>query len=132
VTVSSTVFQSAAILLVDDDPALLRTMQRLFERFGAQVEAVESGARALERASNRDFDVIITDMRMPGMTGYQLLKELARTLPRLPAVYILSGYHDVPETELLAAGATALLRKPIPFAELCDQIERALSKAQST
>lgn len=82
-------------LFVDDERSLLDGLRRSLHRMakGWNLEFVESGAKALERLEHQSFDVVITDMRMPGMNGVELLTEVRKLYPKIVR-FILSGYSD--------------------------------------
>lgn len=81
------------ILIVDDEPANLRSLARLF-REQYQVLTAGSGAEALELLNKHDVSLLITDQRMPGMTGIELLKNTMPLRPQMVRM-ILTGYTDV-------------------------------------
>src|ERR671929_907198 len=81
------------ILIVDDEPANLRLLERLF-RNERTVLTAESGEQALGLLEQHDVALLITDQRMPGMTGIELLKRTADTRPHMVRM-ILTGYTDV-------------------------------------
>jgi len=103
------------ILVVDDDPDILRLASLSLARVGGyEVEALGSGAEAVEAVRTQRPDVIILDVQMDGLDGLQTL-ELLRAQPRLNDVPVLfltadSGRHS--EGELIAAGAAGVLGKP--------------------
>lgn len=113
------------VLFVDDDPGVLRAFVRTFGRKYALLTA-GSGKEALEVLSSRPVDVIVTDYSMPGMSGADLLREVAAGHPGLGRV-MLTAYADVPEVlECRAAElASAVLPKPWERAEAEGAIERA-------
>lgn len=84
---------SYKILIVDDEAANLRVLQRLF-REDYQVITAGSGAEALELLNEHDFALLMTDQRMPGLTGIELLKRTVSVRPRMVRI-ILTGYTDV-------------------------------------
>lgn len=84
---------SYKILIVDDEPANLRTLARLF-RDQYHVLTAGSGTEALELLDQHDVALLITDQRMPGMTGIQLLKNTVSLRPRMVRM-ILTGYTDI-------------------------------------
>ncbi len=112
------------ILLVDDDPMLLDGLEGLFfDRMDEwEVETAEGGARALELLEEAPFDLMITDMRMPQMSGAELLSRARDSYPDM-LFFILSGHAQ--EEELLRAMALAhrYLAKPCAASELFDAIE---------
>lgn len=81
------------ILIVDDELQILKSLYRLFLDTNYEVEIAESGARALEMLEDGNFDLIISDMRMPNMDGSVLLNKVKEKYPRILRV-ILSGYAD--------------------------------------
>src|SRR5271169_3858187 len=78
------------LLLVDDDPDFRETVARRFIRRGFKVQEAVHGEQALQMASLRQFDVVILDMVMPGMSGIQLLEQLKLTHPE-SEVILLTG-----------------------------------------
>jgi DNA-binding NtrC family response regulator len=84
---------SYKILIVDDEPANLRTLERLF-RDQYQVMTAGSGTEALDILGQHDVALLITDQRMPGMTGIELLKNTVSLRPRMVRM-ILTGYTDI-------------------------------------
>lgn len=84
---------SYKILIVDDEPANLRVLERLFRDY-YEVLVANSGADALELLTRHDVAVLITDQRMPEMTGIELLKQTVSLRPRMVRI-ILTGYTDV-------------------------------------
>src|SRR5918997_4006306 len=84
---------SYKIMIVDDEPANLRLLERLFRR-DYQVVSASSGEEALRLLDQHDAALLITDQRMPGMTGVELLKHTATIRPHMVRI-ILTGYPDV-------------------------------------
>ena len=86
-----------AVLCVDDHAPGLNIRKIFLESFGYQVETASSGAIALELAAAREFDAVVLDYRMPGMSGLELARALRRRFPSLPLI-VLSGYvSDIPQ-----------------------------------
>ena len=81
------------IMIVDDEPANLRLLERLFRR-DYQVVCAASGQEALRLLGERDIALLITDQRMRGMTGIELLKHTASIRPHMVRI-ILTGYTDI-------------------------------------
>ncbi|MGD8375848.1 MAG: sigma-54 dependent transcriptional regulator [Acidobacteriota bacterium] len=114
-------------LLVTDDEATQRTMlQAILTRAGFEVETARDGAEALERLQNENFDVLVTDQRMPGMDGLTLL-ERARSLdPSLPVV-LMTAYGSVSSAvAAMKQGAADYLTKPFEREELLLVLEKTL------
>lgn len=114
------------ILFVDDEPALLQALKRLLRQFRSEWEMtfVESGKEALEHLSKHPCDVIVTDMRMPGMDGTELLERVAASYPETVRI-VLSGQANK-ETVLRSVRPThQYLSKPCNADELKSIILRA-------
>jgi two-component system CheB/CheR fusion protein len=123
------VLEGMRILVVDDGVDAVAAMHELLEMEGALVEEANSGADALEKARHTPFDVVVSDLAMPGMDGMALLREL-RKLPGQEnvAAVACSGFNRRQDVEqALAAGFDAHLSKPIGVRELVDAILRTAS-----
>ena len=83
------------VLFVDDEPLVLRGLQRMLRPLAREWDMafVESGSQALEAMSKTPYSVVVTDMRMPGMNGAQLLGEISKNYPKSVRI-ILSGHAD--------------------------------------
>jgi DNA-binding response OmpR family regulator len=115
----------ARILLIDDEEDLVDLIRFDLERRGHTVETSSDGDHALEILKNQTFDLVITDLKMPGTGGLGICQEL-RLNHRSTAIIVLSGYSDV-ELELDALGITNRLRKPFPLAALANLITQLTS-----
>ena len=116
-----------SILVVEDESGQRKVLQRILEREGYEVTLAENGLNALEKIEGTMFDLVISDMRMPGMTGRDLLREIKQTDPDLP-VLIVTAFAELKDAVDLVAreGAFYYLQKPINNDELKAQIKRAL------
>lgn len=120
----------AAILVVDDDPAVLRTLQRILERKGYRVIANSSSENALEFLKTEPVQLLITDYRMAEMDGIQLLQEAKKLYPSLPVVMI-TGFATINNAiDTIRLGAFDYLRKPLEIKKIYEVVERALSSTQ--
>src|ERR1700719_1768734 len=82
------------ILVVDDEPAVLNALRRLLRRAGFEVETAGTGAEALARLDGFAPDIVLSDFRMPGMNGAELLAQVKQRQP-LALRLIISGYADL-------------------------------------
>jgi len=118
--------RKARILVVDDDPGLLRLLTIRLRAESYDVEAVESAAQALAASSRFRPDLVITDLRMDQMDGIGLLKELQNRWPGLKVI-ILTAHGTIPDAvQATQMGAFGFLTKPVDKQELLDQVQKAL------
>ncbi len=118
--------RKARILIVDDDPGLLRLLTIRLRAENYDVEAVESAAQALASTSRFRPDLVISDLRMEPVDGIGLLKELQNRWPGLK-VLLLTAHGTIPDAvQATQMGAFGFLTKPVDKQELLDQIQRAL------
>jgi CheY-like chemotaxis protein len=116
------------VLLVDDQPELRRLFQRSLTKAGHLVVTAENGRKAVALVAEQEFDVVISDVRMPDMNGVELLRALHAEDPDLP-VLLVSGSPDL-ETAMKAVeyGAFEYLTKPVPFDKLTVSTMRAIQQ----
>ena len=119
------------VYIVDDDPSVLRGLQRLFDAEGYVVECFEHPRRMVERPPGDRHGCVVMDLRMPELNGLELQDELRRLGWTQPIVFI-SGHGDVPAAvQAMKAGAVDFLLKPVSAQALLDAVERALSRDQA-
>ncbi|HKU60157.1 MAG TPA: response regulator [Gemmatimonadales bacterium] len=116
------------VLVAEDDPVVRTMLQRLLRDAGFEVRTAKHGDEALGMAlrASGEFDLVVTDVRMPVMDGLELARRLQERWPGLPVLYI-SGY-DVELSSGSRRGGTrqALLRKPFDLDELLREVIRLL------
>ncbi len=118
--------RTARILVVDDDPGLLRLLTIRLRAENYEVEAVESGVQALAAASRFRPDLVVTDLRMDDLDGIGLLKEVQSRYPGLKVI-ILTAHGTIPDAvQATQMGAFGFLTKPVDKQELLDQVQKAL------
>ena len=116
------------VLLVDDEVDFVRTLTRRLERNKLSVEAVHSGAAAVEHLAGNPSDVVVLDMKMPGMDGIETLREIKARQP-LVEVIMLTGHASVEAAiDGMELGAFDYLMKPVDFEELLYKIQDAHKK----
>ncbi len=116
------------VLIVDDDPALLQALPQALQLRMAEatVETADSAAVALDRIAARDYDAIVTDIKMPGMDGLALLAEIRRRQPDTPILIITGhGEYDL-SVRALRAGAYDFIQKPIDRDRFVASLYRAI------
>ncbi len=110
------------VLVVDDEPGIRQATARFLNRSGIQVRAVSDGAEALRALRTQSFDVILCDVRMPGMNGRDFLIRLREQTPQLVSTLIFAtgDTFDTDTAALLADAGAPSLVKPFDF----DALER--------
>ena len=120
------------VLIVDDDPALLQALPEALQMrmTGLTVDTAQSGAVALDQITARDYDAIVTDIKIPGMDGLELLAEIRTHRPDTPTLMITGyGEHDL-VVQALRAGAYDFIRKPIDRDYFVGSLRRAIEKRE--
>jgi DNA-binding NtrC family response regulator len=116
------------MMLVDDEERFLSTTKKLLARKGYDVLTASNGAQALETLATQTIHVVILDVKMPGMDGVSILKEIKKRFP-LVEVIMLTGHATVESAvDGLKSGATDYLMKPADIDELVSKAEEAFSK----
>lgn len=114
-----------AVLLVDDERGFVEVLAKRLGRRNIGTDAALSGAEALRMAGEREYDLVVMDLRMEGMDGLETLRSLHETDPELP-VFMLTGHGSVESArEAAKAGAADYLAKPCDFEELVARIRAA-------
>lgn len=113
------------VLLVDDEPGLRTSLAANLEMEGFEVVEAESAAHALKLVQDSSFDVVLTDIRMPGMNGVELFQALQKTRPGLPVILSTAFALEDLTREALQAGAFALLPKPSDVEHVAATVSRA-------
>ncbi|MEK7358449.1 MAG: response regulator [Bdellovibrionota bacterium] len=113
------------VLIVDDDPFATELVARYLRPRGFTVQVAYSGSDALTAIQKVDFDLVISDVRMPYGSGIDLLRELER-FPRHVPVILMSAGAKPAEMQAKAVGADAYLAKPLVKEDLEREIERLL------
>ena len=114
------------LLLVDDEERILSALRRTLRREGYEILTVNSVAGALEVLDQRPVDLVLSDFKMPGMTGMELLAEARRRQPRVARLLITGWSQAVSPAELAAAEVTMLISKPWEDADLKKALREAL------
>jgi two-component system, NtrC family, response regulator HydG len=117
---------SSRVLIVDDEPRMADSIAVALRRRGHDCAVAGSGSEALARFLEQAADVVITDLRMPGMDGLELLGKLAELAPGVPVI-VLTAHGDVPSAvDAMRRGAFHFLTKPFDNDELRSLVARAL------
>lgn len=105
------------VLVVDDEPDLLAILAFLLEDEGYSVATASSGVEAVERARGEHFDVVVTDLKMPGMDGLEVLAEIGRVDPETRSM-VMTGFVSEETRTLLDSQGYPYLLKPFEIEEI--------------
>jgi DNA-binding NtrC family response regulator len=119
---------AARILVVDDEPDMVETVARILTHLGHESVTATEGGAALELLERERPDLVLTDLRMPGMDGLALLKEVKRIDPEAPVVLFTAHATIQTAVEAIKAGAFDYITKPFTADQLQVVIERALTQ----
>src|ERR1039458_5066397 len=121
---------SAKILLVEDDPAIVTTLRRVLADEHYDVAVEQTGDGGLARATGEAFDVVVTDLKLPGLSGLELVRQLHVARPRLPILMMTA--HGTTETAIEAtqSGAYDYLLKPLEMPELLKLVGQAVAASR--
>jgi FixJ family two-component response regulator len=115
------------VCIVDDDESLRRSLRNLLLSLGFRVEAFASAEAFLEWTGRAEVGCVVLDVRMPGMSGIDLLRHLVARGSAVPAIMLTAHTDDETRRRSLEAGAVAFLEKPVRSDILLDAVRTALS-----
>jgi two-component system chemotaxis response regulator CheY len=124
---------SKNILLIDDDKLILMTLKRLLAKEGYKVTTALSGTIALKRIEEGDFDLIMSDIKMPEMDGIETVKKIREYLLQhgktlLPEVFITAYAKEAIYQEALALNAAGYIEKPFDIKTLILTVKKAIEE----
>jgi DNA-binding NtrC family response regulator len=121
----------ARVLVIDDDQIVLDSISQILTDENYDVDVTLKGGEGLERAIREDYDLVLTDIRMPDMGGIQVLRDIRHKRPALPVVMI-TGYATAPSAEMaMKLGAADFIEKPFEPEELLETVASALQTART-
>jgi CheY-like chemotaxis protein len=119
------------ILLTDDEEAIILLERKILERLGYRVTVCKDGVDALAvfRENPNSFDLVITDVAMPNMTGDQLARELISIRPDIPIIICTGFSEKIGSAEAKVIGVKEFVMKPIAVLELCKKVRKVLDES---
>ena len=124
------------ILIIDDEEIITKTLKRLLKKEGYDIAISQNGQQALEEVKMRDFNLIVSDVRMPQMDGIEASKSIRSTVDRqgqrLPILGLSANVNSSDRERFIDAGADDFLLKPYDRQTLVEVTERLLFAAQQT
>ncbi|MFQ6079032.1 MAG: sigma-54-dependent transcriptional regulator, partial [Thermodesulfobacteriota bacterium] len=121
--------QQGRILIVDDDREMLGLLRDVCEQEGFEVTTEENGVGALKRVGRERFDVVVSDIKMPGIKGFELLEKTKKYSPLTPVILITAFGSINSAIKAMKLGAFDYLTKPFEMEELSIVIEKALENS---
>lgn len=117
------------LLVIDDEPAIREGVRRILESESFEVETFGNGHAALENLKSKTFDLVITDLKMPGMSGIDVLRSIKEVQPDMPVIFI-TGYSSVDSAvEVMKLGAVDYIAKPFTPEEMLQVVKAALEQS---
>ncbi|HMK64715.1 MAG TPA: response regulator [Thermodesulfobacteriota bacterium] len=119
---------TARILLVDDEVAFANNIAKLISKRGYEVMTVYNGENAIKAVEENEFDVIVLDLKMPGLDGMATLKQIKKRQPQVEVI-ILTGHGSMDSgIDGIQLGAFDFIMKPVRFDDLHESIRQAFQR----
>ena len=115
------------VLVADDEASIVDVMRRYLERLGHKVTSAGSGDEAIARLGTGRYDLLITDLGMPEISGHQVVKAARESIPEMPIIVATGWGETITPEQMRDLGASTILSKPYTLSDL----ERALGTAMS-
>ncbi len=115
-------------LVVDDEPGVVDQVRELLELRNYAVVTATSGEKALELVKKENPNIVILDIRMPGITGIDVLKEVKKSYPKTRVIMLTGVEDDATRQMAMSLGASGYLTKPYSYSELLDMSRKLISE----
>lgn len=122
----------ANILVIDDERNVRTLIKRILEERGHLVVAVATAEEALVELRRQLFDLVILDLKLPGISGVELLKKMKQEGYEMPALIVSAITNAIPIVEAMKNGASDYISKPFPAQDLIKKVEELLNKEEIT
>jgi len=119
--------RSKTILIVDDEPLFCEVLSNFLEKFGYHPVMATNGREAFEKVRDQKFDLVLSDIRMPGGDGLEFLEKAREWDFTLPIIVFVSDCSELTPEKALSKGAVGYFAKPFDMKELIESISRILS-----
>ena len=116
------------VIVIDDEAIVLESVRKILSQEGFDVLTANSGGAGISHAISEDFDIVITDIRMPDIDGFKVIRDIRKFKPGIPIV-IITGYASVRSAvQAMKLGAAQYLEKPFTPEQLMETVNNALAK----
>ncbi|SMF04870.1 response regulator [Pseudobacteriovorax antillogorgiicola] len=122
---------SSTVLVLDDEHLIRRIVSEELEDAGFHVISAGSGQEALNLMANHEIDIVVSDVKMPNMSGIELLDRIQETMDNPPPVILVTAFSENTVQEALVKGAQAVFPKPIDYEALIETVKSKLTPIAS-
>ncbi len=122
--------EQKTILVVEDDPDVLSAIVKNLEHAGYKIITANDGMEGLKKIKSGGYDLVITDIVMPYVSGTGVVSALKESNPHIPVIAI-TGYGEIPETMAVEQKADLVLSKPVRMSDLKEHIAKLLDVSQT-
>jgi DNA-binding response OmpR family regulator len=120
---------SKSVLIVDDEPSIAKTVKFILEADGFKADTVFCGEDCLKKIAEEDFDLILLDIMMPKMNGWQVFEEIKKARPELKVAFLtVIRYSNAVKEKLEKEGLAACITKPFENEDLVQRVRHITSK----
>ena len=120
------------ILIIEDDISILRVVKDNLEFEGYRVHTATSGTTGLEMALSRKIDLLLLDIMLPGINGYEICRRVKKSKPELPVIMVTARGSEIDTVTGLDTGADDYIQKPFSVPELVARVRAVLRRIQKT
>ena len=118
------------ILIVDDDPEVNEVLELMLTQMGHEVTAVTQGQEAIARLGQDTYDMVITDVFMPEVSGWEVVEAVKQKSPETPVVFITGWGAQLDREQINGSGVDGIITKPFSKQAISDEIARVLKGAR--
>jgi DNA-binding NtrC family response regulator len=115
------------VLCIDDEEELVSAWVERLQMRGIEAEGVTTGQDALQRVKEKNFDVVILDIKMPGISGFEIMRQIKNKNPELPVILITGHQCPDEESESMLTDSFECLIKPVDIEILVEKIMKAIN-----
>jgi DNA-binding NtrC family response regulator len=118
--------KGARILVIDDEESVRSVLSRILTRVKYQVNVAESGEEGIRLFREKEYDMVLTDLGMPGMSGWDVCREVKKIRPRIPVGLITGWGNEVGEEKMKEVDLDFLISKPFDFNQILSTVAKTM------